>query len=55
MKSVDAGWNVGAGVQRKTRGGGGIKKKKGQPVTQELNKVSPLITRAWTGPRQEKP
>lgn len=34
---------------------GRLQKKKSQPVTQELNKVSPLITRAWTGPRQEKP
>ena len=26
-----------------------------KPVTEELNKVSPLITRVWTGLRQEKP
>lgn len=30
-------------------------KKQPKPVTEELNKVSPLITRVWTGLRQEKP
>lgn len=42
MKTSDAG------MYRKT-------KKETKPVIEELNKVSPLITRVWTGLRQEKP
>ena len=31
------------------------KTKRTKPASEELNKVSPLITRGWTGLRQEKP